>query len=161
MMAFGTNAYALPVGGAVTAGGASISSGAAGTTITQSTPERGNQLAELQYRAERSCPVRAAQQQFGGAQPGAGFRSFEHPGQSVGQRQSIPGESERHPVRQGGIGQCRRAGRLHAEHHRQRFHGGHTTSFPVPAMARSSTRDRSTPTAAMWRCWARTSAMKA
>ena len=38
MMAFATNAYALPVGGVVTAGGASISSGAAGTTITQSTP---------------------------------------------------------------------------------------------------------------------------
>jgi filamentous hemagglutinin family protein len=37
MMAFGTNAYALPVGGVVTAGGASISSGAAGTIITQST----------------------------------------------------------------------------------------------------------------------------
>jgi filamentous hemagglutinin family protein len=37
VVAFGTNAYALPVGGVVTAGGASISSGAAGTTITQST----------------------------------------------------------------------------------------------------------------------------
>lgn len=38
IMAYGTNAYALPVGGVVTAGGASISSGAANTTITQTTP---------------------------------------------------------------------------------------------------------------------------
>jgi filamentous hemagglutinin family protein len=38
VMAYGTNAYALPVGGVVTAGGAGISSGAAGTTITQTTP---------------------------------------------------------------------------------------------------------------------------
>jgi filamentous hemagglutinin family protein len=38
MMSFGANVYALPVGGVVTTGGASISSGAASTTITQSTP---------------------------------------------------------------------------------------------------------------------------
>src|SRR5450830_264036 len=37
IMAYGTNAYALPVGGVVAAGGASISSGAGSTTITQST----------------------------------------------------------------------------------------------------------------------------
>src|SRR5664279_3295444 len=36
IMAFGANVYALPVGGAVTAGGASISSTAGSTTITQS-----------------------------------------------------------------------------------------------------------------------------
>src|SRR5665647_1852495 len=38
MMSLGTNAYALPAGGVVSAGGASISSGAGSTTITQSTP---------------------------------------------------------------------------------------------------------------------------
>src|SRR5688572_3462071 len=37
MLAFGSNAYALPTGGAVSAGGASISSGAGTTTINQST----------------------------------------------------------------------------------------------------------------------------
>ena len=38
MMAFGGNIYALPVGGVVTAGGASISSGPGSMTVTQSTP---------------------------------------------------------------------------------------------------------------------------
>jgi filamentous hemagglutinin family protein len=38
MMSLGTNAYALPAGGVVSAGGASISSGAGRTTIIQSTP---------------------------------------------------------------------------------------------------------------------------
>jgi len=37
MMSLGANVYAQPVGGVVTAGGASISSGAGSTTITQST----------------------------------------------------------------------------------------------------------------------------
>src|SRR6188472_2843837 len=37
MLAFGSNAHALPTGGAVSAGGASIASGAGTTTITQST----------------------------------------------------------------------------------------------------------------------------
>jgi filamentous hemagglutinin family protein len=37
MMSFGANVYALPVGGVVTAGDASISSGSGSTTITQST----------------------------------------------------------------------------------------------------------------------------
>jgi len=37
MMSFGTDVYALPAGGVVTAGSASISGGAASTTITQST----------------------------------------------------------------------------------------------------------------------------
>jgi len=37
IMSFGVDVYALPFGGVVTAGGASISSGAASTTITQST----------------------------------------------------------------------------------------------------------------------------
>lgn len=38
MLAFGSNAYALPAGGVVTAGSVGISSGAGITTITQSTP---------------------------------------------------------------------------------------------------------------------------
>src|SRR3990172_6612236 len=38
MLSFGANVYALPVGGVVTTGGASISSGAGSATITQSTP---------------------------------------------------------------------------------------------------------------------------
>ena len=124
-------------------------------------PECGDQLAELQHRTERSGPVRAAQQQLGSAQPGAGFRSFEHPRQPVGQRQSVPAESERHPVRPRGAGERGRAGSVHVEHHRRRLHGRQIQLFrreqwhhPQPGIDQRRRR-------LCGRCWARTSATKA
>ena len=99
-------------------------------------PERGDQLAELQHRTGGSGPVRAAQQQFGRAQPGAGFGSFEHPRQPVGQRQGVPGQSERHPVRQGRAGERGRAGRVHPATSPTATSWPATTSFPAPAAAR-------------------------
>ena len=61
---------ARPGGGVVTAGSASIGSSASTTTITQTQPAGGDQLAELQCRVAPDGGFRAAVVIRGGAEPG-------------------------------------------------------------------------------------------
>ena len=140
MMCFAVCATPGPVGGVVAAGSAGIAGGASTDHHHADHQQRGDQLAELRHRAGQSRAVPPARQQFGGAQPGAGPRSVPHLRQPFGQRQGLPGQSERRPVRQRRVGQRRRPGGLHPEYFRRQLHGGRATASPTRHRARSSTR---------------------
>ena len=123
----------------------------------------GDQLAAFRHRTGRIGPVGANRQQLGGAQPGAGFRTFEHNGSSVGQRPSVPSATERGSVVRQGRASGTRAGPAASTRGitDADFMAGRYKIQRRRLREGCSTRARSRPTAATWPCSVQTSAMKA
>ena len=160
MLAFGSNALRRPNGRRGVGGQREYRRRRRQHDHQPGQPERGDQLAELQHRTGGSGPVRAAQQQFDSAQPGARL----DPSSILG---SLSANGKVFLVNPNGIlfgqGAQVNVGGLVASTLNisdSEFMAG-KYNFSGASRPASSIRDRSTPTAAMWPCWEPTSATRA
>ena len=101
MLSFGASGYAAPAGGVVSAGSASIAASAAKTTITQSSQNVAINWQSFSIAAGEAVQFVQPNSSSVALNRVLGSDPSEHPRQPVGQRQGVPGQSERHPVRQG------------------------------------------------------------
>ena len=149
-------------GGTVVAGNASITSGDRQHHRSTSPARTRRSTGRASTSARRERPLRAAQQQLGRAQPGARRRSVA--ASSAACRPTARCSWSTPTACCSAQGAQVNVGGLVAStlrHHRRRLHGR-----PLQVRRRERRRGpqpghRSTPTAAMSRCWARTSATKA
>ena len=104
--------------------------------------QRHHQLGWLLHRPERTHPLRPAQRREQRTQPRHRPGPVANPRPVAIQRQGIPHQSQRRPVRPGRQGRRRRPGRLQPQYQQRRFSRGHTALHRLGRRGRGEKRRR-------------------